>query len=79
MLKMNYRLARAGVIQVTLGADDDVTLSVTDNGIGRLKDVPEGVGSRVVALLTQQLGRTMTLEGLDPGCRVTLRMPKPAI
>ncbi len=78
-LKYAFPERRAGVIRVTLRADDDVTLSVTDNGIGRREDVPEGVGSRVVALLTQQLGGTMTLEDLEPGCRVTLRMPKPAI
>ena len=78
-LKYAFPEGRAGVIQVTLRADDEVTLSVTDNGIGRREDAPEGVGSRVVALLTQQLGGTMTMEDLAPGCRVILRMPKPAI
>ena len=78
-LKYAFPEGRAGLIQVTLRADDEVVLSVTDNGVGMRGDLPEGVGSRVVSLLTQQLGGTITRENLGSGCRVTLLMPKPAV
>lgn len=78
-LKYAFPQGRAGLVQVTLRADEEVVLSVTDNGVGAHGDLPEGVGSRVVSLLAQQLGATMTRENLGSGCRVTLRMPKPPI
>ena len=78
-LKYAFPEGRAGLIQVTLRADDEVVLSVTDNGVGMRGNLPEGVGSHVVSLLTQQLGGTITRENLESGCRVTLRMPNPAV
>jgi len=77
-LKYGFPEGRAGLIQVTLQAADEVVLSVTDNGVGMLEQQSEGVGSRVVSLLVQQLGGTITRENLSSGCRVTLRMPKPS-
>jgi two-component system, sensor histidine kinase PdtaS len=50
-------------------------LTVGDNGLKTRK--PEGVGA--LALLTQQLGGTMSYENLELGCRVTLRMAEPGI
>ena len=76
-LKYAFPDGRPGLIQVTLRADDEVVLSVTDNGVGIRGDRPEGFGSRVLSLLTQQLGGTITSENLASGCRVTMRMPKP--
>jgi two-component system, sensor histidine kinase PdtaS len=78
-LKYAFPEGRAGLIQVTLRADDEVVLSVTDNGVGVGGDPPKGVGSRIVSLLTEQLRGTITRENLGSGYSVTLRMPKPAV
>jgi two-component sensor histidine kinase len=78
-LKYAFPEGRAGLIQVTLRANDEVVLSVTDNGAGILGERPEGVGSRIVLLLTQHLGGTIAHESLAPGYRVTMRMPKPPV
>lgn len=78
-LKYAFPEGRAGLIQITLRAGEEVVLSVTDNGVGVRGDAPEGVGARVVSLLVQQLGGTITRENLESGCRVTLRMPKPPV
>jgi two-component sensor histidine kinase len=78
-LKYAFPDGRPGHIHVELHANGEVLLSVSDNGIGIRTQQPEGVGSRVVSLLTQQLGGTIDSENLDQGCRVTLRMPKPSI
>ena len=78
-LKYAFPEGRAGLIQVTLRADDDVVLSVTDNGVGIRGERPVSVGSRILSLLTQQLGGTITRENLASGCRVALRMPKPPL
>jgi len=78
-LKYAFPEGQAGLIQVALRAGDEVVLSVTDNGVGLHGERPEGVGSRVLSLLTQQLGGTVERENLAPGCRVTLRMPKPSV
>lgn len=78
-LKYAFPDGRPGHIHVELHADGEVVLIVTDNGIGVKDDKRDSVGSRVMALLTQQLGGTMAYENLDQGCRVTLRMPKPSV
>jgi two-component sensor histidine kinase len=78
-LKYAFPEGQTGLVQVALRADGDVVLSVTDNGMGIQGERPEGVGSRVLSLLTQQLGGTMTRENLAPGCRVTLVMPRPPV
>jgi len=78
-LKYAFPKGRAGAIEVTLRVGSEVALAVTDNGIGIGEEAPTGVGSRVVSLLVQQLGGTLSRENLAPGLRVTLRMPKPAV
>jgi two-component sensor histidine kinase len=78
-LKYAFPEGRTGLIQVALRANEEVVLSVTDNGAGILEERPEGVGSRIVSLLTQHLGGTIARENLAPGCRVTMRMPKPPV
>ncbi|GAA4133819.1 sensor histidine kinase [Aminobacter aganoensis] len=78
-LKYAFPDGRAGLIQVALRVDRDVVLSVTDNGVGLHEERPGGIGSRVLSLLTHQLGGTITRENLAVGCRVTLLMPKPPV
>ena len=78
-LKYAFPEGRAGVIQVKLRAGDEVVLAVTDNGVGMSPERPEGVGSRIVSLLTQQLGGTISSENLERGSGVTLRMPRPPV
>ena len=78
-LKYAFPDGRAGHIHVELHTDGEVILTVTDNGIGLGAKKEEGIGSRIVALLTQQLRGTLTTENLEQGCRATLRMPKPPV
>jgi two-component sensor histidine kinase len=78
-LKYAFPDGRPGHIHVELHVDGELVLTVSDNGIGIRTQPPEGVGSRVVSLLSQQLGGTIDVENLDQGCRVTLRMPKPSV
>ena len=78
-LKYGFPEGRAGRIQVTLRAGDEVVVSVADNGVGLREPPRAGVGSRVVSLLVEQLGGTITHQNLDPGYRVILRMPRPAV
>ena len=74
--KYAFSDGRPGHIHVALKVQDTIELSVTDNGIG-FKDsqTPEGLGSRIIALLTQQLGGSLHYERLEAGCRVVLRIP----
>jgi two-component sensor histidine kinase len=78
-LKYAFPDGRPGHIHVELHSDGEIALAVTDNGIGLKDHASEGVGSRVVSLLTQQLGGALHYESLEQGCRATLRMPKPNI
>jgi two-component sensor histidine kinase len=78
-LKYAFPDGRPGHIHIELHADGEVVLTVSDNGIGIRKQRSEGVGSRVVSLLSQQLGGTIDYDNLGQGCRVTLRMPKPSV
>ena len=61
--------------------DDELVLSVSDNGVGMPEPelTKKGIGSKVVALLTQQLNGRLVYEDAQPGCRVVLRMQKPKL
>lgn len=75
-LKYAFPDQRSGQIVVELTVAGEIELSVRDNGIGLIGDQhPTGLGSRIVALLTQQLGGTLSYEPLDPGVMVVLRAP----
>lgn len=58
-------------------AEETMELTVADNGIG-LDGVSghSGLGSRIIHLLTQQLGGTLVYEKLESGCKATLRAPR---
>jgi two-component sensor histidine kinase len=47
-----------------------IDLVVEDNGIGCPVDATEGLGTRLVRLLVQQVGGSITREAALPGCRV---------
>ena len=63
----------AGRIDVKLVQDGDTILIVEDNGVG-CGSIKEGLGSRLMQLMTQQLNGTLVREAADPGCRVIVRV-----
>jgi two-component sensor histidine kinase len=56
-------------------ADGCLELSVADDGIGCSEEGESGFGTRLVALLVDQLGGAVKKENLDPGCRVSVTIP----
>ena len=64
-----------GEVEVTLrrAGKNEVELTVRDNGIG-CTSLDEGLGSRLVRLLVQQLGGTISREAAKPGCVVTAKL-----
>jgi two-component sensor histidine kinase len=66
---------RSGTVTVTLHRNDHIELTVADNGVGCGPDAPEKLGSRLMQLMTQQLGGTLTRTLAKPGCTVVLRIP----
>lgn len=79
-LKYGFPDERPGQILVELHSDHELVLAVSDNGVGMLTEqVKQGVGSKVVALLAQQLNGTLVYEDAKPGCRVVLHMPRPKL
>ncbi|ARQ01682.1 sensor histidine kinase [Pseudorhodoplanes sinuspersici] len=80
-IKYGFPDDQPGQILITLHADHELVLSVSDNGVGMpgSEHVRKGVGSKVVELLAQQLNGALVYEDAQPGCRVVLRMPKPKL
>jgi two-component sensor histidine kinase len=77
-LKHAFADDRAGTIRVSLRRmPGELVLVVEDDGAGCAEDVPEGLGSRLVRLLVQQLRGRMTREPGNPGCRVIIAIPPP--
>jgi len=56
-------------------APTELSLEVSDNGIGCPDEATEGLGSNLVRLLVQQLGGTLRREQANPGCRVSALLP----
>jgi len=75
-LKYAFPDGRPGLIAVTLRQDGEIVLLVEDNGIGCPTEIKEGLGSRLIQLMAQQLRGEITREAIDPGCRVMLRLKK---
>jgi two-component sensor histidine kinase len=50
-------------------------LVVEDNGKGCPQGAKEGLGSRIVRLLAQQLKGDVTTESAGPGCRKIIAFP----
>jgi two-component sensor histidine kinase len=67
---------RGGTIQIRLlRRPTDLTIIVEDDGAGCPEDAQVGLGSRLVALLTQQSGGSVKRESAKPGCRVAITIP----
>ena len=69
---------RSGAVNVILHrvSDGQLELVVEDNGKGCPQEVKEGLGTRIVRLLAQQLGSLVTRTAANPGCRVSLTIPE---
>jgi two-component system, sensor histidine kinase PdtaS len=80
-IKYGFPDDRPGQILIELHTNDELVLSVSDNGVGMPEPelAKKGIGSKVVALLTQQLNGKLLYEGAQPGCRVVLRMQRPKL
>jgi len=79
-IKYGFPDDRPGQILIKLRASDELVISVSDNGVGIAEpEHRKGFGSKVVALLVQQLDGELTYEDAQPGCRVVLRMPRPKL
>jgi two-component system, sensor histidine kinase PdtaS len=75
-LKYAFPDDRPGTIEVKMEADGEITLSVHDNGIGCNEKAKDGLGTRLMQLMTEQLGGTLKRETDQSGCRATLRIPR---
>jgi two-component sensor histidine kinase len=80
-IKYGFPDERPGQIVIKLRAGDELMISVSDNGVGIAgpEQARRGFGSKVVALLVQQLDGELMYEDAQPGCRVVLRMQKPKL
>lgn len=76
-LKYAFPDNRPGHVLVALSVAKEIELVVSDNGVGHdgASD-PSGLGSRIIMLLTQQLGGTLVYDRQKAGLRVRLRAPK---
>jgi two-component system, sensor histidine kinase PdtaS len=77
-LKYAFPDDRPGVIEVKMEVDGEIVLTVHDNGIGCDEKAKEGLGTRLMQLMTQQLDGTLKREANVTGCRMTLRIPRSA-
>jgi len=80
-IKYGFPDERPGQILIKLHTNHELVISVSDNGVGMPghEQARKGFGSKVVALLVQQLNGQLGYEDAQPGCRVVLRMPKPKL
>ena len=69
---------REGVVDVTFSrvVEDGFVLVVSDDGVGSAGST-EGLGSRLIRLLVQQLGGTIERMDAEPGTRVSINLPEP--
>ena len=79
-LKYAFPDSRPGHVMVALSAGEAIEVTVSDNGVGRDGEGdPSGLGSRIIMLLTQQLGGTLGYKKLQPGLCASLRAPRAVI
>jgi two-component sensor histidine kinase len=63
---------RAGTIHVSLAQGTGFTLLVSDDGVGCAADIKQGMGTRLVRLLAQQLGAKIAWHRPAVGCQVSV-------
>ncbi|WP_249158937.1 sensor histidine kinase [Bradyrhizobium jicamae] len=79
-LKYAFPDGRPGHVAVRLSAAEEIEVKVSDNGVGRHSETDgSGLGSRIIMLLTQQLGGTLVYEELQPGVCARVRAPRVAV
>ncbi len=80
-IKYGFPDERPGQILIQLHIDHELVLTVSDSGVGMASSEQEkkGVGSKVIALLVQQLNGTLVYEDAQPDCRVVLKVQKPKL
>jgi two-component system, sensor histidine kinase PdtaS len=80
-IKYGFPDERPGQILIKLHTNHELVISVSDNGVGMPghEQARKGFGSKVVALLVQQLNGQLVYEDAQPGSRVVLRMQKPKL
>jgi two-component system, sensor histidine kinase PdtaS len=78
-IKYGFPDDRPGQILIKLHTNDELVISVSDNGVGMPghEQARKGFGSKAIELLVQQLNGKLVYEDAQPGCRVVLRMQKP--
>src|SRR5262249_54534448 len=77
-LKYAFPDNRQGTVDINLKTDGEIVLTVSDNGVGRDPDAKEGLGSRLINIMVQQLDGTVAYKEMDPGLSVTVRVPQNA-
>ncbi len=80
-IKYGFPDERPGQILIQLHIDQELVLTVSDNGVGMAasEEANKGIGSKVISLLVQQLNGTLAYEDAQPGCRVVLTVQKPKL
>lgn len=77
-LKYAFPNNRPGLVVVRLSASDEIELVVSDNGVGRSdRNVSSGLGSRIIMLLTEQIGGTLAYDDQPQGLCTRLCVPGP--
>jgi two-component system, sensor histidine kinase PdtaS len=75
-LKYAFPDNRQGTVDINLKTDGEVILTVSDNGVGRDPDAKDGLGTRLINIMVQQLAGTVAYEEMKPGLSVTVRVPQ---
>lgn len=65
-----------GHVVVRCEDSESLTLTVEDDGKGCPEGGAQGLGSRLIELLVNQLGGTLRREDAKPGCRVIVTVPQ---
>jgi two-component sensor histidine kinase len=73
--KYAFPEGRPGTVSVSLRRqEEDVVITVEDNGIGCDETAVDGLGSRLMQMMTQQLHGALTREPTEVGCKASLRV-----
>lgn len=73
-LKHAFPDGKEGMIEVVLRQHSMLTLLIRDDGVGCSREITEGMGTRLVRLLAQQLGAKIAWEHPTVGCQVRVEL-----